>query len=226
MDRLFGDGFDRPKVTFTDKMTEYDIKAKLKDYKRLNTIEELEEVALGVHLRYFDYVDNEYKFRMGGVLLNKTNLPNYIVLGNGSKTWCAQAKRCVFFKKMNNKEIEGEYDEVIEQQTKEITKLKDNIKKKVVKYKDGTINGDLTKYVDLIAGDYIICAHKRRKKIYDVMLIYDVKKVKKRIIELNTVDANFNKYKFNIDDYYFYVTQPKDEDHIVKTVSQMKKFFN
>ena len=34
MDRLFGDGFERPKVTFTDKMTEDDIKAKLKDYKR------------------------------------------------------------------------------------------------------------------------------------------------------------------------------------------------
>ena len=184
----------------------------------------MEDIALGTHLRYFDYIDDEYKFRMGGVLLNKKGLPNYIVMGNGGKTWCPQAKRCVFFKKMNNEEIKGEYDEVLEQQTKEITKLKDKIKRKLVKYKEGTINGDLTKYSDLVAGDYIIPAHKRRKKIYGVMLIYDIEKVKKRITEFSTIDANFGKYKFNIDDYYFYVTHPKDDDPIIKAMSQMKKF--
>lgn len=226
MDRLTNDDYNRPEVTLTEKLTEEDIKAKLKDYKRLNTIEELNAVALGTHLRYFDYIDDEYKYRPGGSLINKNGIPDYIVLTNGGKTWCPQVKRCVFFKKMNNEEIKDEYDQVIEQQTKEISKLKDKIKKKVIKYKDSEINGVLTKYTDLDAGDYIIAAHKRRKRIYDIMFIYHIEIVKKKVIEISTIDTNFDKFKFNIDDYYFYVTKPKKTDPIIKAMEQMKHFLN
>ena len=65
--------------------------------------------------------------------------------------------------------------------------------------------------------NYIIVTHNTEYKIYDIMYVYSIEKIKDRIIEINTIDSNFNKFVFtsnNNNEYTFYLTQPSKNSKI------------
>ena len=144
MTKLGKDDYDRPKHTKTEKLTMEEIKEKLEDYVE---IDDISVVPLDTHLRYFAEVTDEKTgkkkkiFRLGGFLKNKNNYDKYVVLSStpssfsNGKTWSANTKTSIFYKKMTIAEIkEAMQDEIDELKTnynrlkKENKKLKEEIK--------------------------------------------------------------------------------------------------
>lgn len=207
MKRLTKDGFERPVITLTDRLDEKDIKAKLVNYKRLVNLQGLLETPIGTHLRYFKKNKDEYMFRMGGILINKKFITKYVVLSNNGKTWCVDTKLCIFFARKTNTDIKDDYKKIIKEQAEQISELKSKIKNNVVKYKN--MEGDLVNPYDLKKGDYVTIAHKRRKRIYEIMLIYGIDKVDDKIIKIRTMSKAMETYKFDTDDYYYYKIKPQ-----------------
>ena len=123
--RLKNSEYKRPRVTYTDKLTDDDIIDKLEDYKKVDNIY---KVALGSHLRYFIKDKGEKKFRLGGVLINNDGLPKYVVLSNGKFSWSVQINKVIaFFKKMTITEIKKDYEALIDDLEQKNQKLKNII---------------------------------------------------------------------------------------------------
>jgi len=100
-----GKEYQRPKKTYTDNLTEDDINNLLEDYKK---VENIYQVSLGTHMRYFSKVDGKTKFRTGGSLVHNQGLPKYVMLSNGKNSWPVQVKDTTFFAKMTINELEKE----------------------------------------------------------------------------------------------------------------------
>tara|TARA_B100001093_G_scaffold210219_1_gene201874 strand:- start:783 stop:1223 length:441 start_codon:yes stop_codon:yes gene_type:complete len=144
MSKLGEDNYKRPKKTYTDKLTDDDIKAKLEDYVE---VDDISMVPLNSHVRYFTEKINEKKkkekvFRLGGFLVNKSNYEKYIILSNVpetgfinpiKKTWSVNTKTSIFYKKQTLDEIKEEYELEIEDLKDQIKFLKKEIKKLKVK---------------------------------------------------------------------------------------------
>jgi hypothetical protein len=140
MSKLGEDNYKRPKKTFTDKLTDDDIKAKLEDYVE---VEDISKVPLNTHVRYFTERINEKKkkekvFRLGGFLLNKSNYEKYVILSSvpetgfinpSKKTWSVNTKTSIFYKKQTISEIKEEYELEIEDLKDQIKFLKKEVKK-------------------------------------------------------------------------------------------------
>lgn len=144
MSKLGEDNYKRPKKTYTDKLTDDDIKAKLEDYVE---VDDISMVPLNSHVRYFTERINEKKkkekvFRLGGFLVNKSNYEKYVILSNVpetgfinpiKKTWSVNTKTSIFYKKQTLEEIKEEYELEIEDLKDQIKFLKKEIKKLKVK---------------------------------------------------------------------------------------------
>ena len=143
MSKLGDDNYKRPKKTYTDKLTDDDIKAKLEDYIE---VEDISKVPLNTHVRYFTERINDKKkkekvFRLGGFLVNKSNYEKYVILSNipetvfsqGKKTWSVNTQTSIFYKKQSIDEIKEEYELEIEELKDQIKFLKKEIKKLKVK---------------------------------------------------------------------------------------------
>ena len=140
MSKLGEDNYKRPKKTYTDKLTDDDIKAKLEDYVE---VDDISMVPLNSHVRYFTERINEKKkkekvFRLGGFLVNKSNYEKYVILSNVpetgfinpiKKTWSVNTKTSIFYKKQTLDEIKEEYELEIEDLKDQIKFLKKEIKK-------------------------------------------------------------------------------------------------
>jgi uncharacterized protein YeeX (DUF496 family) len=118
--KLNKDNFIRPKMTFTDKLSNDEIEDMLEDYKEVTDIY---KIPLNTHLRYITTVNNVKKFRTGGVLYNNTGLPKYVILSNGKNSWSVQLKDTTFFRKMTIAEIKKEYEDLIEDLEKKVSEL-------------------------------------------------------------------------------------------------------
>jgi hypothetical protein len=144
MSKLGEDNYKRPKKTYTDKLTDDDIKAKLEDYVE---VDDISMVPLNSHVRYFTERINDKKkkekvFRLGGFLINKSNYEKYVILSNVpetgfinpiKKTWSVNTKTSIFYKKQTLEEIKEEYELEIEDLKDQIKFLKKEIKKLKVK---------------------------------------------------------------------------------------------
>ena len=145
MTKLSNDEYKRPKHTLTEKLSLEEIQQKLEDYVE---IDDISVVPLDTHLRYFAEVTDEATgkkkkiFRLGGFLKNKNNYEKYVVLSNqpssqnGGKTWSANTKTSIFYKKMSVTEIKDTMQDEIEELRsnynrvkKENKKLKEELKK-------------------------------------------------------------------------------------------------
>lgn len=95
--------YKRPAKTFQDNLTNDDIKDKLKNYK---SVDNINNVQLGTHLRYWakNLKTGELKFRLGGVLSKRDPDKPYIILDNGVQTWSVQKKSSKFYRKMSKEE--------------------------------------------------------------------------------------------------------------------------
>ena len=120
--RLGSDGYQRPKYTVQDKLTDEEIQEKLRFYKKVDNIK---DVPLSTHLRYFTIgTDGSHSFRLGGNLYRADGLPDYVILTNGGRSWSVQANNAVFFAKMTMNEI----TELVVDLEKNNDKLKKNNK--------------------------------------------------------------------------------------------------
>lgn len=123
--------YKKPKVTYQDQLTVEEIKEKLQGYIR---VDDLEEVPIDTHLRYFVKDESGEKFRLGGFLKNKRECHKYVMLSNGTDCWPVQVKNAIFYRKMSHSEeinyLELKYlnkiakmEEVIHNLSKKLTKL-------------------------------------------------------------------------------------------------------
>ena len=141
MSRLGDDSYKRPKKTLTDKLSAEEIKEKLEDYIE---VEDISKVPLNTHIRYFTEKEDKDKkkkikvFRLGGFLVNKNNYDKYVVLSNvpdtgvinaNKKTWSANTKTSIFYRKQNLDEIKEQYQDELDELYDEVDNLKKQMKK-------------------------------------------------------------------------------------------------
>jgi len=143
MSSLINDGYKKPNETFTERLDEQDIKDKLSNYVKVDDIEELGKLPLGIHLRYFSIVRDKKnnitkKFRMGGFLFNKSNYEKYVVLTNNKKNWSVQSSSTIFYKKMSLDDVKYELETKLDECTKKLKLLKEE-NKELIKQKDKLI---------------------------------------------------------------------------------------
>jgi hypothetical protein len=105
--------YNRPKQTFQEKLSNTEIKEKLKDYKKVSNIK---NVSIGTHLRYFsvDSQTGNKQFRLGGNLNKVDPEGRYVILSNGTVNWSVQIPDTIFFQKMS----EDEYKEELKREIK------------------------------------------------------------------------------------------------------------
>jgi uncharacterized protein YneR len=118
--------YEKPQKTFTERLTKKEIEDYMIDYEKTD----IKKIALGTHVRYFEKVNGDIKFRIGGNLMINNGLPKYVVLTNGRTNWSVQVKDCIFFAKLNSDKMKIEYEEQIENLKFEVAELKSEIRKK------------------------------------------------------------------------------------------------
>lgn len=128
------DGYVRPKKTFQDKLTPKQIQELLIDYIEVDNIK---DVPIDTHIRYFVKDKGKKLFRTGGFLLNKAKSDEYIVLTNRKISWSVDTKKSIIFRKLSSVEL-NEIHEEEKNELKNIIKIlhKENkkIKLKLAKY--------------------------------------------------------------------------------------------
>jgi hypothetical protein len=139
-------GYSRPDKTYQEKLSNQEIKEKLKEYKK---VVDIKAVSIGTHIRYFsvDPKSKEKVFRLGGTLNKVDPEGKYVILSNGSVTWSVQIPNAIFYQKMTEAEFKEELkkeikkeimtevqtpDESVEELKKEIK----NLKSKIDQYKE------------------------------------------------------------------------------------------
>lgn len=116
----------KPLQTFSDKLSNAEIKKMLEDYKETKA----SNLNKGFHVRYFKKEkDNTVSFKTGGVIFSLDGLPDYIVLSNGKLSWSVQVKDTIFYQKMTYAEEKEKMDKLIIKKDDEITGLMGTIEK-------------------------------------------------------------------------------------------------
>jgi hypothetical protein len=125
MSAMSDTSYRRPKTTLQDKLTYDEIKEKLKNYEK---VENIVDIPLYTHLRYIEVKEvngkKEYKFRLGGYLINKENSDKYVVLSNGQSTWSVQVKDTIFYRKLDSQEIMDKFNDQIDELNDKLIKYK------------------------------------------------------------------------------------------------------
>jgi len=131
--------------TYTQQLSDADIKKKLEDYTRVKK-EDVPSIPLNTHIRYFSInpKTGEKQFRMGGMLTKHDPNNQYIVCSNGTLSWSVQIANSIFYKKMTNNEykehIQTEVQDSVQDQLEVLIKENRELKKVLKQIKDTTIN--------------------------------------------------------------------------------------
>jgi hypothetical protein len=119
--------YKRPLITYTDKLSKQQVKELLVDYEQIKSLDELQNITSGTHLRYFEKKNNELKFRTGGIL-TVSGFPEYLILSSGHVSWSVQIKKCIFFKRITIKQVKAEYDKLLHENAATIIGLQTTIR--------------------------------------------------------------------------------------------------
>lgn len=119
--------YKRPLITYTDKLSKQQVKELLIDYEQIKSLDELQNIPAGTHLRYFEKKNNELKFRTGGIL-TVSGFPEYLILSSGHVSWSVQIKKCIFFKRITIKQVREEYKKLLHENAATIIGLQTTIK--------------------------------------------------------------------------------------------------
>lgn len=124
MVRLGDRPFERPPITFQDKLTDEQIHEMLNDY---TSVKDLTAVPLQTHLRYFKYEERngekKRSFRVGGKLIKKDADGRYVVLSNGQHSWSVTVDSATFFRPLTVGEVKQRYEKKIDALKKTINTL-------------------------------------------------------------------------------------------------------
>jgi hypothetical protein len=131
--------YQRPSKTYQDTLTNQEIKEKLKDYKKVTDVR---NVNIGSHLRYFsiDPKTNEKQFRLGGTLNKIDPEGRFVVLSNGAITWSVQILNTTFFQKMTENEFKEELKKELKKELANSMSDDENELKKEVKLLNNKID--------------------------------------------------------------------------------------
>lgn len=119
--------YEKTKTTYQDSLSPDEIKKKLEEYAQ---VEDINNVALNTHLRYFTInpKNGKKQFRLGGFL--SKNDEAYVILSNGTLSWSVQKVNTVFFQKMSFNDMKEELIKKISKKfEKELTDLMEENKK-------------------------------------------------------------------------------------------------
>lgn len=141
--RLTNDGYKRPVITITDKLTVEQVEEKLEDYVEIKS-KDWDKVKIGCHIAYFSLVDGKKKFRPGGFLRSKKNISTYIILSNGRRSWSVQTEGTTFYRKLSYDEIKKEFEGIIRTIEIEKEELSDKVKELE------QLNKDLIEYIRIL----------------------------------------------------------------------------
>jgi len=143
--RLNKDGYIKKTESYQETLKEEDIIKLLEDYIEVDN-DDIGKIPLNTHLRYFvikETQNGQQKlFRMGGILSNKDNCEEYIILSNGKNSWSVQTKTSLIYRKMTLDEIKDnlnniilDKDNTIKKYKKEIKRLRDLLTQHNISYK-------------------------------------------------------------------------------------------
>lgn len=127
------DNYKRPKTTAQDKLTPKEIQDLLADYVE---VENIKDVPLDTHIRYFLKDKGKKLFRTGGFLVNKRESDKYIILTNRKISWSVDTKKSILFRKLSAVELNTIHNDEVDELKQIIKKLyKENkdLKKKLKK---------------------------------------------------------------------------------------------
>ena len=130
------DKYVRPKKTFQDKLTPKQIQELLVDYVEVDNIK---DVPLDTHIRYFTKQKGKKLFRTGGFLLNKANADKYIILTNRKNSWSVDTQKSILFRKLSITEVNTIHNDEVDELKQMIKKLyKENklLKSKLSKFEN------------------------------------------------------------------------------------------
>lgn len=119
-----GDNYKKSKKSYQDTLSDDEIRKLLKDY---SLVDNIYQVPLNTHIRYFLKQDGQKKFRLGGTLFKVDESKGYIVLSNGKTNWSVQVKDSIFFKQQSIDDVKKHYEEKIKKYKKKIKKLEDSL---------------------------------------------------------------------------------------------------
>lgn len=125
--------YKRAKVTYQEQLSANEIAEKLQGYVK---VDDISEVPLNTHLRYFTTLSNGTQaFRLGGFLHNKQDAKKYVMLSNGKNIWSVQVKGAIFYRKLSHTEeidaLHALYKKKIAEKDLIIKKLKRYIRNKI-----------------------------------------------------------------------------------------------
>ena len=112
----------RPEKTFQDKLSPKQIKDLLNDYVEIEK-NDLKDVLIDTHIRYFLKKNGKKLFRTGGYLLNKNKYDKYIILTNRKINWSVDTNNSILFRKLSSSELNEIHNEEINELKKIIKKL-------------------------------------------------------------------------------------------------------
>ena len=118
--RATKDNYKRPKKTAQDKLTPKEIQELLADYIE---IENIKDVPLDSHIRYFLKDKGKKLFRTGGFLVNKRESDKYIILTNRKISWSVNTKKSILFRKLSAVELNTIHNDEVDELKKIIKKL-------------------------------------------------------------------------------------------------------
>ncbi|BCS82946.1 hypothetical protein QLL95_gp1177 [Cotonvirus japonicus] len=115
----------RPKKTYQESLSMDEISEKLQGYE---IVDNIQDIPLNTHIRYFIEQDGIRLFRTGGFLYNKKNADKYVILNNGKNTWSVQIEGTTFYRKLTHQEeienLHELYGKKLQEKDKIIIKLK------------------------------------------------------------------------------------------------------
>lgn len=115
-----------------EDLSNEEVEKLLEDYEEVESVNDLKQVPLGTHIRYFLEKDGKTIFRYGGTLFDAKGVKKgYILLQNGQKRWSVQLKNASIWRRVSIDEVKDEYDEYV----KELEKENNELKQKLIKYK-------------------------------------------------------------------------------------------
>jgi len=188
-----------------DNYTPENIKYLLRYCIEIKDNKQYKNILLGSFIRYFIKTEDGYKFRSGGILIDKSGIPDYIRLNNRGVSWSVQLKNSIIFYEFSHKEKYKLFEKLIDKQEERILS---NRERKINEYKNKSkkiysIKGELIKdFNKLKYRDYIVCCNKYEKE--KITGMYVSRDTKNNIIYNINLKSNLQTH-INIDPEFYYI---------------------
>jgi hypothetical protein len=203
----------------TEQMNKEDIRSMLRNHVEIDP-SKINELSLGTSIRYFINEDGKYKFRTGGILIDKSNWDKgYVSLAGKGKTWFLQLTKSRIFYELTVTELEEKYKKIIAFQQEKIIKSRTKILEKYKNHKENYLEHEPTIIKKIKIKDEVTCYHKYE----NINISGTIQRIEKYNDEIyNFVLANIYG-TVNIDPLFFNIVLKKNINNKIKKNKKDKK---